>query len=222
MKHKSSLFFCLFMLSFIVKAQVPYLVKDIDVGTSSGLPGAFSPFYYNGVYIFPGFKTTTGNELWRTDGTANGTYQIKDIYAGTTSSVISSFFEFNGELFFSAKTLANGEELWKTNGTTSGTVLVKDIFTGTGDGIGTFNVCWQHNGFFYFVASSAAASNDELWKSDGTTAGTSLVKDINPGATEVILPILLNLTTNSFFRQIMEQQAMNYGKRMEPLQAQYW
>jgi ELWxxDGT repeat protein len=36
------------------------------------------------------------------------------------------------------------------------------------------------NGIVYFTAFNPATGT-ELWKSDGTTAGTVLVKDINPG-----------------------------------------
>ena len=38
-------------------------------------------------------------------------------------------------------------------------------------------------GVLYFVADDGI-SGYELWKSDGTGAGTVLVKDIEPGATE--------------------------------------
>jgi len=182
MKHKISLFFCLFILSFIAKAQVPYLVKDIDVGTSSGLPGAFSPFYYNGVYIFPGFAAASNDELWKSDGTTAGTSLVKDINPGATGSNPTDFIEFNNQLFFSADNGTTGDELWKTDGTTAGTILVKDIFLGSGNGLVNFYTCWQHNGFLFFVASSAASTDNELWKTDGTSAGTSKVKDINPGS----------------------------------------
>ena len=37
-----------------------------------------------------------------------------------------------------------------------------------------------YKGKLYFAASDAA-HGDELWQSDGTTAGTVLVKDLNPG-----------------------------------------
>ena len=66
--------------------------------------------------------------------------------------------------------------------TTAGTALVKDILVGTGDGLSNFYSCWQHNGYLYFVATSLAASDFEIWKSDGTTLGTSKIKDIYLGA----------------------------------------
>jgi ELWxxDGT repeat protein len=183
MKLKIIFALCFLSLSFMSKAQIPALVKDIDPGTSFGLLTGITPHYYNGVFVFVAFNTTSGNELWRTDGTSNGTYLIKDINSGTASSYPAGFFEFNGELFFIATTAANGKELWKTNGTTGGTVLVKDILVGSISGLNTFYVVWQHNSSFYFTASSTSTTNIELWKSDGTNAGTSLVKDIYPGTT---------------------------------------
>ncbi len=41
------------------------------------------------------------------------------------------------------------------------------------------------NGLTYFIAYHNA-SGYELWKSDGTTAGTTLVKDINPGGSALV------------------------------------
>ncbi len=183
MKLKTIFTLFIICLSLINKAQMPYLVKDIEPGTAAGLPTGITPFYYNGVFVFVAFNTTTGDELWRTDGTNAGTYLIHDINPGTASSFPAGFFEFNGELFFIATTASNGKELWKTNGTSAGTVLVKDILVGSSSGVATFSVVWQHNSSFYFRASSTATTNIELWKSDGTTAGTGLVKDIYPGTT---------------------------------------
>ncbi|MFW9264324.1 beta strand repeat-containing protein, partial [Nostoc sp. CALU 546] len=64
----------------------------------------------------------------------------------------------------------------------AGTVRVKDIFSGTG-GSSPQNLT-NVNGTLYFTAydSSGDYSGDyELWKSDGTEAGTLRVKDIYPG-----------------------------------------
>lgn len=44
---------------------------------------------------------THGRELWKTDGTSEGTVLVKDIYAGGSSSP-SGFTDWNGDYFFSA------------------------------------------------------------------------------------------------------------------------
>lgn len=74
----------------------------------------------NGKMYFSGKNDTYGDELWCTDGTAEGTYLVKDIVEGTEGSEPISFFKVNNDIFFSA-VLDNSFRIWHTNGTTSGT-----------------------------------------------------------------------------------------------------
>ena len=69
--------------------------------------------------------SSTGQELFCTDGTAGGSYLI-DLIPGTTSSFPQNFIEFQGKLFFSFQTPSN-TKLYSSDGTPSGTVLVKDF-----------------------------------------------------------------------------------------------
>ena len=140
---------------------------------------------------------TNDVELWKSDGTAAGTELLKDIYPGNEGSYPSDFIDIGGTLYFTAYNISSGRELWKTDGTTAGTVVVKEILSG---GVGgfemsgqwgytsfPFSVVWQTGNTFYFRANGFASApggyiNDiELWKSDGTDAGTMMVKDIYPG-----------------------------------------
>ncbi len=162
-------------------AQSPSLLKNINPGISDGLPAAFAPVPYQNLFLFEATTANEGKELWRTDGTTAGTYLVADINPGTASSTPRGFFQFNGIVYFSATTAQEGIELWRTDGTESGTFLVKDIYSGTSNGLGTLSVVWQNNGLFYFEAKSLNNTNSELWKSDGTEAGTTILKDINPG-----------------------------------------
>ena len=120
------------------------------------------------------------SELWTSDGTAAGTAMVKDIVIGGGSSAPSDLINVNGTLFFSANDGVNGRELWKSDGTAAGTVLVKDIIPGAGGSIGIVNY-WQaaSNGELFFTPSDGVTGT-ELWKSDGTVAGTVLVKNIAP------------------------------------------
>ena len=90
----------------------------------------------------------------------------------------------DGTLFFSADDGVTRRELWKSDGTAAGTVLVKDIQPGTG----RYGYPYSSRpdqltavrGRLFFTADDGEHGR-ELWKSDGTAAGTVLVKDINPG-----------------------------------------
>jgi ELWxxDGT repeat protein len=119
-----------------------------------------------------------GAELWRTDGTAAGTYLVKDIYTGVSSSNPSYLTEMSGTLYFSAASSA-GTELWKSDGTAGGTVMVRNFanhlnpkeITRVGS-----TLYFSGEGF-----DTGTTKGVELWKSDGTSAGTVIVKDIVSG-----------------------------------------
>ena len=75
----------------------------------------------------------TGQELWKSDGTAAGTTLVKNIRPGSgTSSSPRELTNVNGTLFFVADDGVTGQELWKSDGTAAGTVLVRDIHPGSG------------------------------------------------------------------------------------------
>ena len=127
---------------------------------------------------------TTGRELWKTDGTEVGTVLVKDIDPDTSAFGGPGGLEAVGDtLFFSANDGVVGAELWKSDGTEAGTVLVKDIRPGSSYGypVGSFPHYFTNVGGTLFFAAIDDENSLELWKSDGTEAGTVLVKDINPG-----------------------------------------
>jgi len=172
-------------VSMIVEstAQTPYLLKDIYSGTNYGI-NSFERIIYNTNLLFVACDNSGNHELWKTDGTTANTSLVKDIAPGSTGSQINGFYIFNNTVFFEATNGANGSELWKTDGTTAGTVQVKDIRAGSAGGFDNiyFQPVWVHGGSFFFLAETNGSYDYELWKSDGTTAGTVLVKDILPGS----------------------------------------
>lgn len=187
-----------------------FLLRDIHPGGIGSYPGNLTDL--NGTLYFTADDSvdlggTLGRELWKSDGTPAGTVLVKDIFPGMMNQ-----FEPNGShpseltvvgttLYFTAENGTNGRELWKTNGTSNGTVLVKDIFPGS-----TFN--WPNsstpydltnvNGTLFFTADNGT-NGRELWKSNGTAAGTVLVKDIRPGAAGSLLDNLTDVNGTLFF-----------------------
>ena len=139
-----------------------------------------------GSKVFFPFTDSAGTELWASDGTAPGTYRVANIApelppgSSPQNSYPSNLTRVGNLLFFSASTNA-GTELWKSDGTTAGTVLVKDI--NPGSLIPFFsetNIFAAAGGLLLFVADDGQ-SGLELWRSDGTEAGTVIVKDIHSG-----------------------------------------
>ena len=86
-----------------------------------------TPTNVGGTLFFMANDGTTGEELWKSDGTATGTRQVMDIVPGPKGSLLGRFTPVGSTLFFVAKTPSSGIELWKSNGTAASTKLVKDI-----------------------------------------------------------------------------------------------
>ncbi|TRX21619.1 T9SS type A sorting domain-containing protein [Flavobacterium franklandianum] len=161
------------------------MVIDINPGFTFDVPNRSNPNNFinvNGALFFAAYNEINGNELWKSDGTASGTVMVSNT-PGTASTVGSypNLTIANGILFFSGESIFFGTELWKSDGSTAGTAMVKDIYPGYtpngvaySSGAGSFaNV----NGILFFIATDID-NNLELWKSDGTVAGTIKVKEI--------------------------------------------
>ena len=154
------------------------LVKDINSSGSSD-PGQFTALG-NGEALFSALDGTH-YALWVTDGTTAGTSMVYSS-SGTWRNEITALG--NGKALFSTSN-TYGIELFVTDGTTAGTSLVKDI--NPSGPYSTGNSYPAHitvigNGKAVFEASNGTYGR-ELWVTDGTAAGTSLVKDINPVGT---------------------------------------
>jgi ELWxxDGT repeat protein len=74
-----------------------------------------------------------GRELWRTDGTKEGTMLVCDINAGSENSYPSNFRVVDGVLLFRATDNRYGRELWRSDGTPEGTFMVRDLNDGPAD-----------------------------------------------------------------------------------------
>jgi len=119
------------------------------------------------------------NELWKSDGTAQGTVLVKDIQPQGYSSDPRALTALDDTLFFTAiESSHSGRELWKSDGTEEGTVMIKDIDPYPGSS-SMPDYLTAVNNTLYFGADNGELGR-ELWKSDGTEEGTTLVKEINP------------------------------------------
>jgi len=113
-----------------------------------------------------------GTELWTSDGTIEGTRILKDILVGGGASDPRNLTVVGDQLFFTASDGENGRELWVTDGTREGTVLVKDVTPGIQPTV--FQEFAVVGSLLFFTDS-----NGNLRVSDGTEAGTSVVRDID-------------------------------------------
>ena len=173
-------------------------VADIDANGGS-LPSGFT--VVGGKAYFAADDGLHGRELWMTDGTAAGTSMVRDIRSGaadgfpTGSASFASLANLNGRLLFGADE-GEGSQLWASDGTADGTAVLKrfdletrDAFDGSGAGSASFVSQAILDGFIYFPADDGIHGT-ELWKTDGTAAGTRLVADVTEGATGSTIDIV--------------------------------
>jgi len=158
------------------------MLKDIHPGPGrsngydpppSGGIGWSRDFTAMGSYVY--FAATDGNHpasLWKTDGTEAGTSEVFSVSPEYMTVL-------NGALIFKGYT-GGDVELWKSDGTSGGTAMLKNIsqnydsYPGGMTGFVLFN-----NELYFDVANTTSNTPPEpceLWKTDGTEAGTVAVK----------------------------------------------
>lgn len=148
----------------------------VSDGTSSG-----TVFLTNGYTLYnvvnPGSnidtwffkKDNTGIvQLWKTNGTPGGTSIVKQL--GSYGTLVTSTITDN-KFYFLFNVSANNNHLWVTDGTVNGTTNLH-----------SFNGAYYFHHFTgfpeAFLYELSASGNLELWKSNGTVAGTVLVKNL--------------------------------------------
>jgi ELWxxDGT repeat protein len=171
-------------------------VKLATVGPENEEPlgsGSYAMFaVLDGKLLFADDDGTTGQELWATDTATGATGLLKEIAAGNEGAFGGSMSygaaaALDGVLYFAA-TDDTGTELWRTDGTEAGTRQVANIATTTSFGYGGATEDSSSPGSLtpvgdlLFFTASTRESGRELWKTDGTAAGTVQVAEINPGA----------------------------------------
>ena len=114
------------------------LVVDLENATAPPSTWAQTPVEFvegpGGVFYFFEDDGVHGRELWRSDGTALGTYLVRDVCPGQCSGIPvllgDSLAALAGGLLFTADDGVHGTELWFTDGTALGTRQVSDIRPG--------------------------------------------------------------------------------------------
>ncbi|MCB9163122.1 MAG: T9SS type A sorting domain-containing protein [Flavobacteriales bacterium] len=150
-----------------------HLVLDMNE-FGSGAPRDFT--VANGLLFFKGDDGYAhGPELWATDGTTEGTYMVKDIIPGGNGSLPYGLVNFQDEVWFRAGN-GTGLGLFHSDGTAQGTVEL----TGSTPPIDYPEDLAAHGDHLYFTAF-LNGSDQQLWSTDGTAAGTGPI--LQPGST---------------------------------------
>nr|WP_314005952.1 ELWxxDGT repeat protein [Xanthocytophaga flavus] len=186
--------------TFLINAQIsdgtkaPYISKKIWLsnGTAGGTieindVGSESyskPLAFNDYFITAAQGNEVGIELYKADVKKQTVELIKNINSSKYGKIYSylGLASLNDRVFFSVSDSTLGVELWQSNGKIDETGIVKDINPGVGS---SYPNSFSGNpltlsGKLLFSANDLDHGT-ELWSSDGTEEGTTLVKDIVVG-----------------------------------------
>jgi len=192
--------------SYLCKLQDTLVEFITHTGTTSNnFP--YDPFevIVSGDFIY--FLTDAwGEDLWQSDGTADGTFKLRDL------SECEKLTDVNGHLFFTAYDSTGTRpdfELWTTDGTTAGTVLVKDIgieYASSPDELYAFK-----NKLFF--TAYTREDGREVWQSDGTENGTVVFTHHNPSSIGSVKQAdFCTLGNNLLFTAYDEEHGMELWK----------
>ncbi|MEM7119587.1 MAG: hypothetical protein AAF614_44660, partial [Chloroflexota bacterium] len=113
--------------------------------------------------------------LWSTDGTQAGTRIISPYLFPFNTYLRPSTIGVGNKLYFMQESSEFGREIWVTDGSTPR--MVKDINAQTNSDPRNFTAMQDQ---VFFSAYDGLKTGYELWRTDGGTSTTRLVKDIYP------------------------------------------
>ncbi len=117
----------------------------------------------------------TGAELALSDGTAEGTEVIRDIFPGIPTSQPRSLWPLGNKIIFIADDGIHGAEFWITDGTGEGTNLLFDTNIGTANSATRFTLKPSTLGDNFFFAATQTSGLD-LWMTDGAEPNTKKIE----------------------------------------------
>ncbi|OYU96377.1 MAG: hypothetical protein CFE21_08245 [Bacteroidetes bacterium B1(2017)] len=148
------------------------MIRDIISGSAGSSP---KMVYSNAKEAYFSLSSVNNSLFYRTDGTDAGTVPIY-IPAGTAE--LKDFVELNNELYFTRRGSSFLENIYKY--TPSGGANTIRILNPNNLGDEAANLTVFKNKI-YFSADNGNDAGNELFVTDGTYAGTQLVKDIYSG-----------------------------------------
>lgn len=145
-------------------------VKEINPGTPGTRYSSVNSIQVvnNLMYFFDTYQKS----LWRSDGTANGTFTIMK------GNSIYKLAELNSKVYFFALNANNFAEFWQTDGTVNGTQLIKTLESQKITFVNwpSFNLIKFKNKLVFDGVDNL--NGVQLWESDGTSNGTKLLRKL--------------------------------------------
>lgn len=188
---KLIIYLCVVFFTFNLAYAQPILVDNIPPKSTNFISMEGLLFY------------TSNDSLFRSDGTASGTILLQPGLNNT-----HEFLTNNGLLYFIAN---SSEQLWRSDGTPAGTFMLAESFTA----VPHLNIMGVLGGKVVFEMSHSVY-DIEPFITDGTVAGTELLKDIYPGYNPSLPRVKGILNSEMYFA------GLNYNSDISSLDYELW
>ncbi|MCI4646838.1 T9SS type A sorting domain-containing protein [Phaeodactylibacter sp.] len=190
-------------LYFSVGEVAPLITLHEETGDTTDLGLEVTEGFQFGQFNDQMLVATNDRELWITDGTLENTNFLLDNLAPPPSMITGPDAPllyppqsaiYQGEAYF-----WHQGDLWKTDGTAAGTNMALEFSSSELPEVDSAHYqLYSYNGFLYFQGHTSEAGY-ELWRTDGTIAGSQLVKDINPGGGDIEIAFITTLDDKAIF-----------------------
>ena len=202
-------------------AAVVELVQDFDTtpaGSHYDGRSVFGtlPVTMNGISFFAAIDESHGQELWRSDGTGEGTFRITDLVPGPGHSSISELTVVGNTLYFRAMDRMYHHELWATDGTVEGT---RELRRESEPDFAAYALtAWNDD----LVFASSVANQTFLYSTDGTAIGTRQLATLTSvdqivsadDGTLYIVDNILSQTGNNHHSEIWKSDGTQVGTQL--------
>ncbi len=173
--------------------------------------------------------TNTPMQLWKSDGTSTGTnpfitLQRPDNLGG--SFQLSDFTRADDTIFFTGRSTFGPGYLWSSDGTAQGTKAIEKFKASNSIGFGGSSVSGGFGAIgdrVVFTEITPFERDIKIWQSDGTLAGTTLLKTLKPTAdfgfrldpfTKVGNTLFFSMNTDEFGDELWKTDGTPEGTRL--------
>lgn len=146
----------------------------------------------NNRVLFAGDNHDGYGEVWASDGTQKGTFGLQNFLLGSgTGTPVQSIGAIGSLGVYAAVSNDGVLRLHSTHGTAYADTAVFFTFPSAIASVLYFKTI---SGILYFEANNSVTHDNEIWRTDGTTAGTYLLKDLtNNGLTSDFMELNGNI-----------------------------
>lgn len=134
----------------------------------------------NGNLYFAATTSSPSSEILSVTG-GSSSASVVNAWTSNPLPTLGNLTAVGNALFFTAVDATNGTVLWKTTGTAATTTFLKTLYTGSTSSSYAPNSFVAVGNQLVFINGDSSNTGPALWVSDGTTAGTALLRDLYAG-----------------------------------------